>query len=311
MPADTHANGFRMTFDLFLIFLQQGIVSGLVVGSVYALLALSIVMIFKTSEVPNFAAGEIFMAAGYCALFLLVFQDMPVLVAIPVTLVVSFIVAAAFRRGVLRQVANASGSPVNLVIATLGLSYVLKGLVRRTGFGDTPRSFPSLISTDSVMIGQASITRLDLAILITAILVMAVVFWIFAYTRVGRAMRAVGMNPKAAQLMGVDLERIHMLVWGLSAVISAIAALLISPKILMTAEMGSIVTLAFAAAIVGGFTSLPGAVVGGFIIGIAENLVGLFISSRAIVVAPFVAIMLVLILRPQGLFGGKFAIKKV
>jgi branched-chain amino acid transport system permease protein len=119
------------------------------------------------------------------------------------------------------------------------------------------------------------------------------------------------MNPKAAQLVGVDLTRIHMIVWGLSGGISAIAALLISPKVLMTADMGSIVTLGFAAAIVGGFTSLPGAVVGGFLIGIIENLVGLFISSRAIVLAPFVAIMLVLVIRPQGLFGGRVEIKKV
>ena len=140
---------------------------------------------------------------------------------------------------------------------------------------------------------------------------MAGFFWMFAYTKLGRAMRAVGMNPKAAQLVGIDLSRIHMLVWGLSGVISAIAALLISPKILMTADMGSIVTMGFAAAIVGGFTSLPGAVVGGFIIGISENLVGLFVSSRAIVLAPFLAIMIVLILRPQGLFGGRAVIKKV
>ena len=102
-----------------------------------------------------------------------------------------------------------------------------------------------------------------------------------------------------------------MLIWGLSGVISAIAALLISPKILMTADMGSIVMLAFAAAIVGGFSSLPGAVVGGFVIGIVENMVGLFISSRAIVLAPFLAILIVLVLRPQGLFGGKLTIKKV
>jgi branched-chain amino acid transport system permease protein len=155
------------------------------------------------------------------------------------------------------------------------------------------------------------VTKLDLTIFGTALAVMALVFWMFGYTRIGKAMRAVGMNPKAAQLVGVDLNRVHMMVWGLSGVISAIAALLISPKILMTADMGAIVTLGFAAAIVGGFTSLPGAVVGGFIIGIVENMVGLFVSSRAIVVAPFVAIMLVLILRPQGLFGGRLAIKKV
>lgn len=300
-----------MDGQLIWLFLQQGIASGLVVGSVYALLALAIVMIFKTSEVPNFAQGEVLMATGYVALYLLVFRHVPIWITVPATIAVAFAGAALFRWGVLTQVARASGSPVNLVIATLGLSYVLKGLVRQTGFGDTPRSFPSLVSTDSVMIGQASVTKLDLTIFGTALAVMALVFWMFGYTRIGKAMRAVGMNPKAAQLVGVDLNRVHMMVWGLSGVISAIAALLISPKILMTADMGAIVTLGFAAAIVGGFTSLPGAVVGGFIIGIVENMVGLFVSSRAIVVAPFVAIMLVLILRPQGLFGGRVAIKKV
>ena len=300
-----------MGVELVLLFLQQGVASGLVVGSVYALLALAIVIIFKTSEVPNFAQGEILMAAGYVALYLFVFRAVPAIVAIPMTIVLAFVGAALFRRVVLTRVASASGSPINLVIATLGLSYVLKGLVRQTGFGDTPRSFPALVSTDSLMIGQASVTRLDLAILGTAIVVMAAFFWMFGYTKLGRAMRAVGMNPKAAQLVGVNLNRIHVIVWGLSGAISAIAALLIAPKLLMTADMGSIVTLGFAAAIVGGFASLPGAVVGGFLIGIAENLVGLFISSRAIVVAPFVAIMLVLILRPQGLFGGRVTIKKV
>jgi len=174
-----------------------------------------------------------------------------------------------------------------------------------------PRTFPALASSNSVMIDQASVTILDLVIFGAAILTTAAFFWMFTYTKIGRAMRAVGMNPKAAQLVGINLSRIHMLVWGLSAAISGIAALLISPKILMTPDMGSIVTLGFAAAIVGGFTSLPGAVVGGFIIGISENLVGLFISTSAIVVAPFIAIMLVLILRPQGLFGGRVSIKKV
>ena len=140
---------------------------------------------------------------------------------------------------------------------------------------------------------------------------MAVFFWMFTMTRTGRAMRAVGMNRRAAQLVGINLRRVEMLVWSLAGGISAVAAILIAPKLLMTAEMGTVVTLAFAAAIVGGFASLPGAVVGGFIIGIAENLVGLFISSRAINVAPFVIIMLVLVFKPQGLFGGRIRVRKV
>ena len=119
------------------------------------------------------------------------------------------------------------------------------------------------------------------------------------------------MNPKAAQLVGVGLSRIYMLIWALSGLISALAAVLIAPKILITADIGHLIILAFAAAIIGGFTSLPGAVLGGFIVGIVENLVGLFISTNAIVVAPFIAIMLVLLLRPQGILGGKLQVKKV
>ena len=124
-------------------------------------------------------------------------------------------------------------------------------------------------------------------------------------------MRAVGMNPRGAQIVGVKLGTIRMKIWALTGLLSAIAALLITPKILITPDIGHIAILAYAAAIVGGFTSLPGAVVGGFVIGIVENLVGLFVSSNAIVVAPFVAIMVVLLVRPQGLFGGKPQVKKV
>ena len=172
--------------------------------------------------------------------------------------------------------------------------------MRATGFGDTPRSFPSVLPEGSVTLWHASLTYLDLAIFAAALVVMALFFWMFNYTKTGRAMRAVGMNRRAAQLVGINLSRVQMLVWGLSGAISAVAAVLIAPKLLMTAEMGVVVTLAFAAAIVGGFTSLPGAVVGGLIIGITENLVGLFVSSRAINVAPFVVIMLVLIFKPPG-----------
>ena len=300
-----------MTFDVFLLFMQQGIASGLVTGWVYALLAMAIVIIFQTTDVANFAEGEVFMASAYLAFFLIAMLALPYWIAVPATVVAIFAGTALFRRIVLTQVAAAKGVAVNLVIATLGLSYALKGIVRATGFGDTPRSFPSVLPEGSVTLWQASLTYLDLAIFVAALAVMALFFWMFNYTKTGRAMRAVGMNRRAAQLVGIDLGRVQMLVWGLSGAISAVAAMLIAPKILMTAEMGVVVTLAFAAAIVGGFTSLPGAVVGGLIIGVTENLVGLFVSSRAINVAPFVVIMLVLIFRPQGLFGGKLLVRKV
>lgn len=300
-----------MTLDLFLLFMQQGIASGIVSGAIYALLALAIVMIFKTSEVPNFAQGEVFMAAAYVALCLIVFYGLPMWVVVPAALLATVAGMALFEYAVLRRVQAALGTPVNLVIATLGLSYLLRGLVRQTGLGDTPRSFPALFPTDPVMVGSASLTVLDLAIVATALITMVAFFLLFNYTRTGRAMRAVGMNPKAAALVGINLKQTHAMIWGLSGLVSAIAALLIAPKILMTPEMGHIAIVAFAAAIVGGFNSLPGAVLGGFIIGIAENMVGLFVSASAIVVTPFIAIMAVLILRPQGLLGGRPQIRKV
>lgn len=300
-----------MSFDVAFLFIQQGVASGLVTGSVYALLAIAIVIIYRTTDVANFAGGEFYMAAAYLAFFLIAMMALPFWAAVVATIVVMCIGAGLFQRVVLAQVALARGVSINLVIATLGLSYLVKGIVRSTGFGDTPRTFPSIVPDGSITIGQASVSYLDVVILGAAIVVMALFFWMFNFTRMGRAMRAVGMNRRGAQLVGINLGRVEMSVWCFASAISGIAAILIAPKLLMTAEMGSVVIMAFAAAIVGGFTSLPGAVIGGFIIGITENLVGLFISSRAINVAPFVIIMLVLIFKPQGLFGGAVKVRKV
>jgi branched-chain amino acid transport system permease protein len=300
-----------MSFSEIWLFLQQGLLSGLVTGSVYALLAIAIVAIFKTTDVPNFAQGEIFMIAGYVALSLLLIAGWSYALVIPVTVVAVAVGAALFQRVVMERVTHSKGVGPQLVIATLGLAYALKGLVRQTGLGDTPRSLPSLVSNDPVIIGDAFLTRLDVAIFLTSIVAMVLIYLMFSHTRIGKAMRAVGMNPRAAQIVGIRLSRIRMLVWAMAGVISALAALLITPKILITPDIAHIAILAYAAAIVGGFTSLPGAVLGGLIIGIVENLVGLFISTNAIVVAPFLAILVTLIVRPQGILGGKPQVKKV
>lgn len=300
-----------MDFSDTWLFLQQGILSGLVTGSVYALLAIAIVAVFKTTDVPNFAQGEIFMMAGYVALVLLLIAHLPYAVVIPVTLVVVAGGTALFQRVVMERVTGSKGVGVQLVIATLGFAYALKGLVRQTGLGDTPRSLPSLVSSDPVVIGDAALTRLDVAIFLVSMVVMLLLYFMFSRTRIGKAMRAVGMNPRAAQIVGIRLSRIRMIVWAMSGLISAIAALLITPKVLITPDIAHIAILAYAAAIVGGFTSLPGAVLGGLLIGVIENLVGLFVSTNAIVVAPFLAILVTLVLRPQGLLGGKPQVKKV
>ena len=300
-----------MSLSEIWLFLQQGVLSGLVTGSVYALLAIAIVAIFKTTDVPNFAQGEIFMIGGYVALCLLLIAGLSYAVVIPLTVITVAAGAALFQRVVMERVTHSKGVGPQLVIATLGLAYTLKGLVRQTGLGDTPRSLPSIVANDPVMIGDAFLTKLDVTIFISSVVVMVLIYLMFSHTRIGKAMRAVGMNPRAAQIVGIRLSRIRMMVWAMSGVISALAALLITPKVLITPDIAHIAILAYAAAIVGGFTSLPGAVLGGLIIGIVENLVGLFISTNAIVVAPFLAILVTLIVRPQGILGGKPQVKKV
>jgi branched-chain amino acid transport system permease protein len=300
-----------MSYSDIWLFLQQGVLSGLVTGSVYALLALAIVSVFKTTDVPNFAQGEIFMMGGYIALSLLLIFGFSYALVIPVTLVAMALGGALFQRVVMERVTGSKGVGVQLVIATLGLAYALKGVVRQTGLGDTPRSLPALVPTDAILIGDAVLTKLDVAIFLVALLVMGLIYVMFTHTRIGKAMRAVGMNPRAAQIVGIRLSNVRMLVWAMSGLISALAALLITPKVLVTPEIAHIAILAYAAAIVGGFTSLPGAVLGGLIIGMVENLVGLFVSTNAIVVAPFLAILVTLIVRPQGLLGGQPQVKKV
>jgi branched-chain amino acid transport system permease protein len=132
----------------------------------------------------------------------------------------------------------------------------------------------------------------------------------FGFTRTGKALRATSQNPRAAALIGIPVQSMRMIAWGLAAGLAGIAGILLSPKLLMTPDMGNVVMLAFAAAIIGGFSSLVGCVIGGIALGVLQNLVGVLISPQAMAVTPFFMIMMILVLRPQGLFG-ELAFKKV
>ena len=284
-------------------------------GSVYALIALSLVIIFKSTEVINFAGGEIVMIGAYIAMFFLIFVGLPYLVVIPLTAILAFAVGAAFDRGVLNRVLGqhrpGQDIMVAMVIATVGLSFGLKGFVRLFKVSDDVRTLPPIFSTDPIFLGDIVLSVQDLAIFGIAVAVMLLLFAYFQFTKTGKALRATSENPRAATLVGIPVRRMRTVIWGIAAALSAVAGVLVAPKLLVSPDMGSIIILAFAAAIIGGFTNVLGVIVGGVLLGVIENLVGLFIASEAIAVAPFVVIILVLVLRPQGLFGGASAIKKV
>ena len=293
----------------------QGAASGIVTGCVYALVALSLVIVYKSTDVVNFAGGELVMLGGYVGLFFLVYFDLlyPVMfVLVPVAV---FLVGAFFDRVTLNKVSGRTLAKhvdlVPLVVATIGLSYLLKGAVRVIPYTEEVRRLPPLFSGPPIFIGDIVLQRQDAAIVIVTALIMLALWLFFGFTMLGKGLRATSQNARAAALIGIPVKTMRMAVWGLASAIAGVAGVLLAPKLLMTPDMGSVVMLAFAAAIIGGFSSLPGCVVGGIALGVVQNLVGIFISPQAISVTPFFVIMLVLLLRPQGLFGEAVTLKKV
>jgi branched-chain amino acid transport system permease protein len=293
----------------------QGTASGIATGCVYALVALSLVIIYKATDVVNFAGGELVMVGGYLGLFALALAGIAYPIMFILVPVAVFAIGAAFDRITLERVSGRTLTKhvdlVPLVVATIGLSYLLKGAIRVIPYTEEVRRLPPLFAGPPIFLGDIVLQMQDVAIIVVTALVMIALWFFFGFTMLGKALRATSQNARAAALIGIPVKTMRMAVWGLASAIAGIAGVLLAPKLLMTPDMGSVVMLAFAAAIIGGFTSLPGCVVGGIVLGVVQNLVGIFISPQAIAVTPFFVIMIVLLLRPQGLFGETIALKKV
>ena len=301
-----------MYFDLLL----QAAASGVVTGCVYALVALSLVIVYKSTDVVNFAGGELLMLGGYLGLLGLVFFEVNYFVMFVAVVAAMYAVGALFERIPLNTVRgrryskNAEADLVPLVVATIGLGYLLKGAVRVVPYTEEVRRLPPLLAGPPIFIGDVILQQQDLAIIAVTIVVMIGLTLFFGFTRIGKALRATSQNPRAAALIGIPVKSMRMIAWGLAAGLAGIGGILLSPKLLMTPDMGNVVMLAFAAAIIGGFSSLAGCVIGGVLLGVVQNMVGILISPQAMAVTPFFVIMLILVLRPQGLFG-ELAFKKV
>lgn len=301
-----------MMSDLLL----QATASGIVTGCVYALVALSLVIVYKSTDVVNFAGGELLMLGGYIALLALTYFEFSYPLMFVTVIAAMYLVGALFERIPLntirgrRYARNAEADLVPLVVATIGLGYLLKGAVRVVPYTEEVRRLPPLLAGPPVFIGDVILQQQDIAIIVVTLLVMVALTAFFGWTRIGKALRATSQNPRAAALIGIPVKSMRMIAWGLAAGLAGIAGILLSPKLLMTPDMGNVVMLAFAAAIIGGFSSLAGCVVGGIILGVVQNFVGILISPQTMAVTPFFVIMLILVLRPQGLFG-ELAFKKV
>jgi branched-chain amino acid transport system permease protein len=279
--------------------LLQQIFSGLAAGAVYASLALALVMIYRATDLVNFAQGEMAMFSTYIA-WMLVNVGMPFWAAFSLTLVASFVGGMIIERIVIRPVENA---PVlAAVVVTIGLLLIFNALAGWL-FTYTLQEFPSPFP-DRTLFGALMTTR-DLGVIGVTLAMLVALFVFFRFTATGLAMRAAAQNPESARLCGIPVGRMLAIGWGLAAAIGAVAGIMVAPVLFLDPNMmGGVLLYAFTGALLGGITSPIGAVVGGLIVGVTENLVGAYlIASQLKLTVALALIVLVLVFRPNGLFG--------
>jgi branched-chain amino acid transport system permease protein len=279
--------------------LLQQIFSGLAAGAIYASLALALVMIYRATDLVNFAQGEMAMFSTYIA-WTLVNAGLPFWAAFVLTLAVSFLGGMAIERVLIRPVENA---PVlAAVVVTIGLLLIFNALAGWI-FTYTLQEFPSPFP-DRTMFGALMTTR-DLGVIGVTLVMLLLLFAFFRFTATGLAMRAAAQNPESARLCGIPVGRMLAIGWGLAAAIGATAGIMVAPVLFLDPNMmGGVLLYAFAGALLGGITSPVGAVVGGLIVGVTENLVGTYlIASQLKLTVALGLIILVLVFRPNGLFG--------
>jgi branched-chain amino acid transport system permease protein len=286
----------------------QMIVNGVAVGSSYALMGLAMVIIYKTSEVPNFAQGEMALVTTYFTYLLLEGYGVPYYAAFAGTLTFALVLGFVLEFAVLRRAKEPN--ILGMIVITIGLEMILMGLVSWK-FGADQKTMPFPISPyDSIIIGDIFISTLEVVTLIAALIIMAVLFLFYRFSKLGLAMKATQQNQTAARLMGIRTNRIMMFTWGISSIVGSVAGLLVAPVIMQPYMMWDSLLKGFAAAVMGGMTSLPGAVIGAYLLGIIENLFGGYISIEFKSVVAFFIIVIVLCVKPSGLFARHY-VKKV
>lgn len=289
--------------------LAQIILSGLVVGSIYALMGLAMGIIYKASEVPNFAQGEMGMITTYIAFVIISVHGYPFWLAFFASIIFAFLLGVFFEFVFIRRAKQPS--ILNLIIITLGFQMVLYGVAGWKFGSDQRRLRMPFSDTEVYNFGNIVISELGLATIAVAIILMLIVWMFLTNTRLGIAMKATQQNKMAAKINGIPTDRILSISFGISAIVGAIAGLFVAPVSTLDPNMmWDPLMKGFAAAVLGGFTNLPGIVIGGYLLGIIENVYGYYISIEFKSVVSLLIIVLVLWLRPSGLFS-KHYIKKV
>ena len=287
----------------------QLIISGAAQGCIYGLIALGFVLIYKATETVSFAQGDLMMLGAFIGFVTMTLMGFPFWIAVISAVTAMGLFGLVVERLVIRPII---GQPqFTIVMLTIGIGYVLRGLITMVpAIGTETHTLPVPYKDAVLRAGGLVVSAEQLVVIGSTALLCLLLYALFRYSTLGIAMQAASQNQLAAYYMGIPVKRLNGLVWALAAAVAAIAGLLLAPITFVHVNMGFIGLKAFPAAVVGGFGSLPGAIVGGLIIGIVEALAGFYLPTGFKDIAPYIVVLLMLWFRPNGLFGEKLR-KKV
>ena len=290
------------------LYLLQICLAGLAQGSLFALAALGLVVIFNASTVVNFAHGAMGMAATYVAYVLITSFHVPFALAFAGAIVAAFVLGIVVQKFLLGRL---QGAPVlTQIVVTLGLFMFLEGILG-LAFGYNPRPMAAPVTMRPVILGGLVLRPQDVVQLGVLLVLCVALAALFGATKLGLGMRAITENPYAARLMGIPVGSVLAMAWGIGVLLAAVAAMLAAPTTSVTPNMmDTIVVYAFVAAILGGFGSLIGALIGGLVLGVVVNLITAFLAPELAMSIVFGLLLLVLYVKPDGLFG-RASVQKV
>jgi branched-chain amino acid transport system permease protein len=289
--------------------LLQLLIGGVAQGCIYGLIALGFVLIYKATETFTFAQGDLMMVGAFGGLLTMTLLGFPFWLSIIAAVAGMGLFGVLVERMVVRPIL---GQPAfSIVMLTIGVGYVLRGVITMIpNIGTDTHTLAVPYAGELLRLGTLVLAAEQLVVIGVTAVLCGGLFAMFKYSKLGIAMQASSQNQLAAYYMGIPVKRLNGLVWGLAAAVAAIAGLLLAPITFVHANMGFIGLKAFPAAVVGGFGSLPGAIVGGLVIGIVEALSGFYLPEGFKDIAPYIVVLLMLVLKPNGLFGEKLR-KKV
>lgn len=282
------------------MFLQL-LIGGIAVGCIYALIGLGYNLIYSASGLMSFVQGEIFMLGVYVAFTIYVGLSLPFFVAVLIAILIMFVFGMLLERSMISPLLRRGSQQIHIVLATIGLSIFLKNFAMII-WGSDVKNFPSVLGESPIKLATMSISPQQIAIVVVTILCMILLHFFMNKTKIGTSLRAAAQDPMAAGVAGINVPLTVGMAWALAAVLSAIAGILLAPIYGVYPKMGAILsTKGFAAAVLGGYGNMYGAIIGGVIFGIVETMAAGYLSSSFKDIISFMVLIVVLFVMPHGI----------